>query len=93
MGSSRLERRTRRFLKQGKYDEYLQELSADKDKNTFVCGIANKAIRAVRTKDIKDPNTCARVCEYVWDAPPNEIPEHDKPYVITKLMYWHNRQR
>jgi hypothetical protein len=92
MGSGRLERRTRRFLKHGEYDKYLQELSADKDKNTFVCNIANNAIRAIRAADIKNPNTCVRVCDYVWDAPPNEIPEHDKPYIITKLMYWHNRQ-
>ncbi|MBW2985896.1 hypothetical protein KY333_00860 [Candidatus Woesearchaeota archaeon] len=93
MGSDRLERRTRQFLKQGEYDKYLQELSVDKDKNTFVCDIANNVVRAVRATDMKEPKNCVRACDYVWAAPIDEIPEHDKPYVITKLMYWHNRQR
>lgn len=93
MGSGRLQRRTRRFLKPEDYQKYLDILVSDKDKNSFVCAVANKVIRSVRAQDIKDPNACVRACDYVWNAPSDEIPEHDKPYVITKIIYLHNRQR
>ena len=93
MGSDRLQRRTRRFLKPEDYQRYLDTLVSDPNKNSFVCDVANKVIRSIRVQDIKDPNACVLACDYVWDAPPAEIPEHDKPYVVTKIIYWHNRQR
>ncbi len=93
MGSDRLERRTRKFLKPGIYEEHVKTLSNDAKKNTFVCDVASRVIRAIHAVDMKDRNTCVRACDYVWAAPPEEIPDHDKPYVVTKLIYWHNHHR
>jgi len=93
VGSDRLERKTRQILKQDKYEECINTLSTDAEKNTFICSIANKVIRAICAIDVKDRASCVRACNYVWAAPPEEIPEQDKPYVISKLTYWHNKQR
>jgi len=93
MGSNRLERRTRRFLKPEEYEKNVTVLNSDSAKNAFVCEVVNKVLRSIRAQDVKETSACARACDYVWDAPPDEIPEHDKPYVITKIIYWHNRQR
>ena len=69
-----------------KGDCLVQELREDSAKNAFICEVVANALRACGISDMNIPQGMhSKVCEYICYA--NNIPEHDKPYAIAKVLY------
>ncbi|MBW3005133.1 hypothetical protein KY310_04855 [Candidatus Woesearchaeota archaeon] len=69
-----------------KGERLVQELREDSGKNAFVCEVVANAMRACGISDGKIPQGMhSKVCKYICYA--DNIPEHDKPYAIAKVLY------
>ena len=66
-------------------EKLVQELREDSGKNHFICDVVARAVFACGGSDGKiPPGMQGQVCEHIYNL---NIPEHDKPYAIAKVLY------